>query len=70
MTDHRLTEAVVEEAALARREATGWRITYGPDPAPDMPGVGRRYDGEAVPTRRLRDALARRSPALSAEASA
>ena len=43
-----MTESVVEEAALAWLESTGWRIAHGPDIAPDMPAVERADYGEVV----------------------
>jgi type I restriction enzyme R subunit len=62
------TESVVEDAALAWLESTGWRIAHGPDIAPDQALAERRDYGEVVLARRLRDALARLNPALPAEA--
>jgi len=62
-----ITEAVVEEAALAWLESTGWRIIHGPDIAPDMPASERGDYGEVVLAQRLRDALARLNPDLPAE---
>ncbi|MDI3259364.1 MAG: type I restriction endonuclease subunit R [Sinobacteraceae bacterium] len=62
------TESVVEEAALAWLEATGWQVAHGPDIAPDMPAAERRDYGEVVLARRLRDALGRLNPQLPAEA--
>jgi len=35
------TESVVEEAALAWLESTGWPIADGPDIAPDKPAAER-----------------------------
>lgn len=61
------TESVVEDAALAWLEAIGWRIAHGPDVAPDMLAAERRDYGEVVLAQRLRDALSRLNPALSAE---
>lgn len=68
MTDHAFTESVVEEAALACLELTGWRIEHGPVIAPDMPAAARRDYGEVVMAQRLREALARLNPALPADA--
>lgn len=62
------TESTVEEAALAWLEATGWQIAHGPEIAPDMPAAERADYGEVVLAGRLRDALARFNPELSAEA--
>src|SRR5690348_2769820 len=61
-------ESVVEEAALAWLEALGWRIAHGPDIAPDTPGAERRDYGEVVLAQRLRDALVRLNPTMSADA--
>ena len=62
------TESVVEDAALAWLEATGWRVAHGPDIGPDMPAAERADYGEVVLVRRLRDALARLNPGLPADA--
>ncbi len=62
------TESVVEHAALAWLESTGWTIAHGPDIAPDMPGAERGDYGEVALARRLHDALARLNPTLPAEA--
>ena len=64
----RFTESVVENAALAWLESTGWQVAHGPDIAPDMPAAERRDYGEVVLAQRLRDALARLNPQLPAEA--
>jgi len=61
-------ESVVEQAALAWLEATGWRVAHGPEIAPDMPEAERADYGEVVLSTRLRDALARLNPTLPAEA--
>ncbi|MFN8625771.1 MAG: type I restriction endonuclease subunit R [Candidatus Binatia bacterium] len=68
MSDRRLSESDVEDAALAWLEAGGWQIARGPDIAPDMPEAERRDYGEVVLAQRLRDALARVNPELPAEA--
>lgn len=68
MTDHGVTESVVEQAALAWLEATGWHVAHGPDLAPDMPAAERADYGEVVLAQRLRDALARLNPELPVEA--
>ena len=62
------TESIVEDAALSWLEAVGWRVTHGPDIAPDTPAAERRSYGEVVLDQRLRDALARLNPSLPAEA--
>ena len=68
MTEKGVTESVVEQAALAWLESIGWQVAHGPDIAPDMPAAERADYGEVVLAQRLRDALARLNPALSAEA--
>ena len=66
MSDRGVTESVVEQAALAWLESSGWAICHGPDIAPDAPTAERTDYGEIVLERRLRDALARLNPDLSA----
>jgi type I restriction enzyme, R subunit len=61
-------ESVVEQAALAWLVASGWHIAHGPDIAPDTPAAERRGYDEVVLARRLRDALTRLNPALTADA--
>ncbi len=60
------TESDVEDAALERPEALGWRIARGPDLAPDSPGAERADCGGVVLERRLRGAFARLNPDLPA----
>ncbi|HAZ60098.1 MAG TPA: DEAD/DEAH box helicase, partial [Gammaproteobacteria bacterium] len=62
------TESVVEEAALVWLEGVGWQVAHGPDIAPDTPAAERSDYGEVVLPQRLRAALTRLNPALSAEA--
>lgn len=62
------TESVVEDAALAWLQSTGWAVAHGPDLAPDTAAAERRDHGDVVLAQRLRDALARLNPALPAEA--
>ena len=57
-----LTEADVEQAALAWLDGLGWRVAHGPDIAPDTPNAERSDYSEVVLERRLRDALARLNP--------
>jgi len=64
----RFSESVVEDAALAWLESTGWDVAHGPDIAPDTPGAERAGYAEVVLEHRLRDALARLNPELPAEA--
>ena len=59
-----LTEAVVEDAALAYLESLGWTIAHGPDIAAEE----RTDYGQVILEQRLRDALARLNPSLPASA--
>ncbi len=63
-----LTEADVEQAALAWLKALGWRVAHGPDIAPGAPEAKRVDYGQVVLEGRLRDALARLNPSLPAAA--
>ena len=62
------TESVVEQAALAWLESTGWSVKNGAEIAPGEPGAERDDYGQVVLAQRLRDALARLNPALPVEA--
>ena len=68
MSDRGVTESVVEQAALAWLESSGWQVAHGPDIAPDMPATERTDYGEVVLAQRLRNALARLNPKLPSEA--
>ena len=68
MSDRGVTESVVEQAALAWLESSGWTVANGPDIAPDTPGAERTEYREVVLEGRLRDALARLNPGLSTDA--
>jgi type I restriction enzyme R subunit len=61
------SESVVEQAALAWLESTGWSVKNGADIAPGEPAAERDEYGQVVLAQRLRDALARLNPALPAE---
>ena len=65
----KLTESVVEEAALAWLESLGWTVLHGPQIAVGEPGAERSdpYYQDVVLEHRLRDALARLNPTLPAE---
>ena len=63
-----LTEADVEQAALAWLSGLGWGVAHGPDIAPDAPGAERTDYGQVILARRLHDALALLNPGLPAEA--
>ena len=49
----RITESVVEYAAPAWLENTGWPVTHGPDITPDMPVAARMGCGEVLQGRWL-----------------
>ena len=63
-----LTEAVVEDAALAYLESLGWTIAPGPDIAPGAAIEERTDYGQVILEQRLRDALARLNPSLPTDA--
>ncbi len=63
-----ITEADVEEAALAWLEGLGWRVAHGPDIGPGAPNAERADFGQVVLGRRLRDTLALLNPGLPASA--
>ena len=48
MTCSRLTESVVEQAALECLESLGWSVAHGPDIAPDTTGTERTDYGEVL----------------------
>ena len=68
MSPFRITESVVEDAALDWLESLGWSVAHGPDIAPDTLGAERADYGQVVLERRLRDALAQLNQGLPAEA--
>ena len=64
-----LTEADVEEAALAWLADLSWQVAHGPDIAPDGSNRWSGTDFEQVVLEgRLRDALAALNPGLPASA--
>ena len=63
-----ITEADVEQAALAWLSGLGWGVAHGPDIAPDAPGAERTDYGQVILAGRLRDALALLNSDLPAEA--
>lgn len=62
------TESVVEQAALAWLQSLRYSIVSGPTIAPEEPGAERESFDEVVLPGRLRAALARLNPGVSAEA--
>ena len=64
MTNHGISESIVEQSALAWLESVGWQTAHGPDLIPD-----KRADyGSVILETHLRDAIARLNPELPAEA--
>ncbi len=63
----RITESVVEDAALDWLDSLGWSVAHGPDIAPDTLAAERADYGQVVLERRLRDALAQLNRDLPAE---
>jgi type I restriction enzyme R subunit len=61
-------EDVVEQAALAWLEASGWHITHGPEIAPDGSAPERTDYADPLLGGRLRQALARLNPSIPASA--
>ncbi len=61
------TESVVEEAALEWFEALGYAVVGGPSIAPGEAAAERRSFSDVVLEGRLREALARLNPTVSAE---
>lgn len=61
-------ESVIEQATLAWLESIGYKILFGPDIAPDMLDAERENYGQVVLVRRLRQALQRLNPQVSADA--
>ena len=59
-----ISEATVEDAALAYLENIGWTIAHGPDIAPGAATEERTDYGQVILEQRLRDALARLNPSL------
>lgn len=68
MNERGLTEAVVEQAALAWLESVGWLVKNGSDITPGEPGAERANYGQVILEQRLRDALTRLNPDLPPEA--
>ena len=63
-----LTEADVEQAALAWLASLGWATAHGPDIGPDGGQPERAGYGAVVLERRVRDTLVRLNPSLPDEA--
>lgn len=63
----RMTEGVVEEAALEWLSGLGYSVAYGPDIGPDGASKERDSYGDVLLRGRLTDALARLNPGLERE---
>jgi len=63
-----ITEAQIEQAALAWLAGLGYQTVFGPDIAPGMPGAEREHYGQVVLEYRLRQALQRLNPQVPADA--
>ncbi len=61
-------DALVEQPALEWLREAGWQIVHGPKLAPGAPGGERKLWSDVVLTDRLREAVARINPQLSADA--
>lgn len=62
------SEFVIEQAALAWLKSIGWGTVFGPDIAPDMLAAERENYEQVVLERRMRQALQRLNPQVSANA--
>jgi type I restriction enzyme R subunit len=63
-----LMEYEIEQAALDWLKTIGWETVFGPDIAPDMLAAERENYEQVVLVRRLRQALQRLNPQMSADA--
>src|SRR6267154_3618270 len=68
MTGRGVTESVIEQAALAWLEGSGWTVKHGPDIAPGELVAERTEFGQVILEQRLLDALTRLNSQLPAEA--
>jgi type I restriction enzyme R subunit len=68
MMERGVTESVVEQAALAWLESTGWAVRNGAEIAPGERAAERDDYGQIVLAQRLREAIARLNQGLPAEA--
>ncbi|HLO97595.1 MAG TPA: type I restriction endonuclease, partial [Fimbriimonas sp.] len=65
---NKLTESVVEDAALAWLEELGWSIMHGPEIAPGEVGAERNDYREVLLSGRLRNAIRALNPDLPPDA--
>jgi len=68
MQTNNFSESIIEQAALAWLKAIGWETVFGPDIAPGMLAAERENYSQVVLERRLRQALQRLNPQISADA--
>lgn len=68
MSHSLFTESVVEKAALDYFSHLGYTVASGPDLAPNQPLCARDSYAAVLLVGRLRDAIARLNPHLSADA--
>ncbi|WP_174278299.1 type I restriction endonuclease subunit R [Sphingomonas bacterium] len=66
----KLTESVVEEAALAWLAEQGWQVAYGVDASPDGRAPERAAYGDVILPARLAAAVYRLNPSIPADARA
>ena len=66
----KLTESVVEEAALAWLAEQGWRVAYGIDASPDGKAPERAANSDVILPARLAAAVDRLNPRIPADARA
>ena len=66
----KLTESVVEEAALAWLAEQGWQVAYGIDASPDGKAPERAANSDVILPARLTAAVDRLNPAIPADARA
>jgi type I restriction enzyme R subunit len=64
----RITESAIEQLAIERLEALGYRYVYAPDLAPDGDAPERASYAEVLLTGRLRAAIRRLNPGIPADA--
>lgn len=64
----RITESAIEQLAIGRLEALGYRYVYAPDIAPDGDAPERGSYAEVLLTTRLRAAIRRLNPGIPADA--
>lgn len=64
----KVTESTIEETVLEWLGALGYSMLHGPDIEPEKPDAERENFTDVVLERRLRQAIARLNPELTADA--